>query len=382
MEAARLYLESSSISGVNHILASTKIYIRLFWITVVIAGFVGSGVLIHQSFEEWDEDPVKTTIDTLPIREMLFPKITVCPPKNTFTNLNYHIMMTENVTMDKETRDEILNYALELVNQLKFKEVMKNLSILEEENRYSNWYHGYTRVDLSSYKFHYKYGLYNSFWMNTGAVNGSVSTRNFEEKYDKNDVEKRIDTVVEIITPCLPELQEGELNISLHLELEQNRMNVGIERFEMRVGQNWEEFGNEIFIEKKYPLQSSNIRIRINFSRFVSDDDVKKVNIKKMPGFKVKWYYSGDIPPYIDQNSADMRDEFRRFVNLLSTINGNVSMDKFWKKVAKQRTSFLQQNVYSCDEEFIPIGYIQNNTKGATLFNIHMFIIFGCISKS
>ena len=70
--------------------------------------------------------------------------MTVCPPKNTFTNLNYDLMMTRNMTIDDETRKDLAHYAMKLVDNLKFNEVMKNLSMFHEENRYYNWYHGYT----------------------------------------------------------------------------------------------------------------------------------------------------------------------------------------------------------------------------------------------
>ena len=104
------FLESSSIGGLNHIATGRK-YIRLFWILVVLTGFIGAGVLIYQSFESWQESPVKTTIETLPISQITLPKVTVCPPKNTYTDLNYDLMMTENMTLDHETRNELANYA-------------------------------------------------------------------------------------------------------------------------------------------------------------------------------------------------------------------------------------------------------------------------------
>ena len=107
MENIRSFLESSTIHGLAYISTGRK-YVRLFWILVVIAGFTGAGVIIHQSFQSWDESPVKTTIETHPIAEITFPKVTVCPPKNTYTDLNYDLMMAENMTLDNETRNELL----------------------------------------------------------------------------------------------------------------------------------------------------------------------------------------------------------------------------------------------------------------------------------
>ena len=129
------FLESSSIGGLNHIATGRK-YIRLFWILVVLTGFIGAGVLIYQSFESWQESPVKTTIETLPISQITLPKVTVCPPKNTYTNLNYDLMMTENMTLDDDTRNVLMNYAKELLYENLYEEIIKNISMVEENNRY------------------------------------------------------------------------------------------------------------------------------------------------------------------------------------------------------------------------------------------------------
>lgn len=92
MEGVRTFLESSSISGLNHI-STTKKCARGFWVLVVITAFILSGVLISESFDSWSNSPVRTTIETLDMREIKFPKLTVCPPKNTFTDLNYDFML-------------------------------------------------------------------------------------------------------------------------------------------------------------------------------------------------------------------------------------------------------------------------------------------------
>ena len=116
MEGFRTFLESSTIHGLSYI-STTRRFARLFWILVVIIGILGASWLIKESFESWSDSPIKTTIETLPIDEIKFPKVTVCPPKNTFTDLNYDLMMTENHTLTDEMRDEMFKYALEVINK-------------------------------------------------------------------------------------------------------------------------------------------------------------------------------------------------------------------------------------------------------------------------
>ena len=125
MENVEDFLESSTIHGLAYI-ATGRNYIRILWMSVVIAGFTGAGVMIHQAFQDWNESPVKTTIETLPITEITFPKVTVCPPKNTYTDLNYDLMMTGNMTLDEETRYDLAKYAVELLFDNMFTSIMRS----------------------------------------------------------------------------------------------------------------------------------------------------------------------------------------------------------------------------------------------------------------
>ena len=104
MEGVRIFLESSTIHGLAHIL-TTKRLARLFWVLTVITGFSVAGFIIHLSLKSWSESPEKTTLETLPIAMVKFPIVTVCPPKNTFTNLNYDFMMAKNKSLPEELRN-------------------------------------------------------------------------------------------------------------------------------------------------------------------------------------------------------------------------------------------------------------------------------------
>ena len=116
MEGIKTFLESSTIHGLNYI-STTRKYVRLLWIFVIVTGFSVASLLIKESFDSWSESPVKTSIETLPISEIKFPKVTVCPPKNTFTDLNYDLMMPDNVTLTEKMRDEMFSYAVAVVNE-------------------------------------------------------------------------------------------------------------------------------------------------------------------------------------------------------------------------------------------------------------------------
>ena len=73
MEGVRTFLESSTIHGLTYI-STTKKYARILLILIVVAGFIGASLIIKESFVSWSESPVKTTIDTVPISDIKFPK--------------------------------------------------------------------------------------------------------------------------------------------------------------------------------------------------------------------------------------------------------------------------------------------------------------------
>ena len=100
MEEVRTFLTSSTIHGLTYIGISNRCIVKAFWIFVVITGFIISALMICQSFKVWSENPVTTTVETRPITEIKFPKVTVCPPKNTFTDLNYDLVALENITLN------------------------------------------------------------------------------------------------------------------------------------------------------------------------------------------------------------------------------------------------------------------------------------------
>ena len=129
MEGVRAFLETSTIHGLAYI-STTRRFIRFFWILNVLIGFTGAGVIIYQSFKGWSESPVRTTTETQPIDKLTFPKLTVCPPKHTYTDLNYDLMMTENMTLDNDTRTALANLATELLYDNLHKEILKNMYII------------------------------------------------------------------------------------------------------------------------------------------------------------------------------------------------------------------------------------------------------------
>ena len=126
-ENLKIFFESSTIHGLVY-WSTTSRLVKLFWIIVVITGFSVAGMLIQTSFKDWQESPIKTTVETVPISEVAFPKINVCPAKDTYTNLNYDLMMMEQngtrIFTDDEAYD-LRNNFIRHFQQLEFENLGK-----------------------------------------------------------------------------------------------------------------------------------------------------------------------------------------------------------------------------------------------------------------
>ena len=199
-------------------------------------------MIIYQSFEDWNNNPVKTTIDTRPMVEIKFPKVTVCPPKNTYTDLNYDLMMTENMTLDDKTRKILLKYAMDILYTQVYENVTKenitndrnntkhfhnseerlfdhlyetlktNMSMLTDNDKYFNWYFGYTEIRKP---FYFNQSLH--FILNSHSKNGTISNINFKDNLRSKTIKNQgnVSYVVKVYPPAYAKYNE---NVTLHFD--------------------------------------------------------------------------------------------------------------------------------------------------------------------
>ena len=212
MEHLKEYLELSTVHGLTQI-SRSKGLLKWLWIFIVFTCFVGSGVMIYYSFEAWYLSPVKTTIDTLSISNIKLPKVTVCPPKHTYTNLNYDILKIENATLGNTTKQMFLNFAFQTIDAAHHTDIMNNLSKLEEVDRYYNWYHGKSKLILPMFLLNTESPFLENK-IETAASSGFISTPYFGEQYKVGRVEEG--RVRKWIRVFVPKNFQGKANITLH----------------------------------------------------------------------------------------------------------------------------------------------------------------------
>ena len=76
------YFSETTVHGFRYVAEGGNIYEKLSWVILIIIGFILSGCIIFQSFKDWTDTPLQTTIDkvSMPIEDLYQPAITVCNP--------------------------------------------------------------------------------------------------------------------------------------------------------------------------------------------------------------------------------------------------------------------------------------------------------------
>ena len=75
------------------------------------------------------------------ISDIKFPLINVCPPRNTFTELNYYLAKAENIDLSMEIRQQLANQAAEYVLDEQFRYLELLQGVLEKMFPFFNQFH-------------------------------------------------------------------------------------------------------------------------------------------------------------------------------------------------------------------------------------------------
>ena len=343
MEMINQCLEASTVHGLSHISTSRRL-VRLFWILVVIAGFTLAAVLIYESFESWAESPVKTTIETLPIINLPFPKITVCPPKNTYTDLNLDLMNVGNMTFENDltngnsTASQLLEGFVEYFQHKDFKETIYNLSLTKETNKYRNWYKGTSLIpilitSLGSFISPNKIETY--------ATSGIVISPYFGDKFDINSFELKTSSVIEIKNPYYDAFDDdghyGNLTLKFKYDIE--------DEMEWIKVNNVQEFLNPK--EHEYELTIPNLEsVKVIFNRHF--DFWTDLKTKRFTGFRLEWVYNNKglnetIHRYYKTASLGHKNVYILYIVLANLVHSleQSSYEDLWRVVKQVKADWV-----------------------------------------
>ena len=216
MEGVKEFLESSTIHGLVYI-STTRRLVRLLWLSVVIGGFIGAGVLIQESFSSWATSPVSTTIQTLPISDLDFPNVTVCPPRNSFTSLYPDLLRSRNITLGEAERKKLVTDGVfDGVYNTRYPQFLAF-----RQQKYFNWYRGISREFIEYYDIYDDdVEVDKEYHIETTDLTGSVSTPYFGQVFDEKIFELDMTWVFTLYLP--DNLTEGtNLVVDFHYDSEE-----------------------------------------------------------------------------------------------------------------------------------------------------------------
>ena len=208
------FLESSTIHGLAHISTAKSTAARLAWVTIVVACFAIAISMITNSYKEWQESPVSTTITTHPISELQFPAVTVCPPRGSNTALNQALERVKHVDFTERERQKLINISREIFVELPSKNYARQMSeLLSPENIRSIADNGMSIPHFDRYT--------NTTTLTSRELQGSFSTPGFGNSEYKRDFYDRSHSLhYELIFPenISEILGEDSLVISVETE--------------------------------------------------------------------------------------------------------------------------------------------------------------------
>ena len=121
-KAVGSYFRETTVHGFRYVVEGENIYEKIFWVMVIIVGFICSGYIITASFQEWGETPLQTTVDkvSMPIEELAQPAITVChPPELQMPRRNRWMYMEKVLNwIDKSQGKYIMSLKINLASAL------------------------------------------------------------------------------------------------------------------------------------------------------------------------------------------------------------------------------------------------------------------------
>ena len=272
--------------------------------------------MIFESIKNWNENPISTSIETLPISQLTLPNLTVCPPKKSSLNLNYDIFHSDEKQLDKDTRKELIEYAMKVIQDEFSDEIMTNLSKIEDPERFYNWYHGYSQIMFPYYD--YTDNLLNYFVWTTD-TSANISTQYFGDKYDADKVDGNIAIRITFSVPT--EVRRDSKSI-LSLDVKRNIMKEFVD-------------SDQIYIRSLGVMDADLAEFRPNFTvpfesyyyfrhiRKVSDIDIKNMKLDNMPGFRFMWAYNTQTKQSRAYSNRNFNKQYRRsaFPSYLSLLN-------------------------------------------------------------
>ena len=292
MEVVREFLLSSTVHGLAHI-AETKQLSRLFWLATVLVGFSSAGFLIQQSFANWAASPVTTTLESFPLSQLSFPRLTVCPPKESHTSLNLLInrIETNSTEVDNGHKNRFRKVLPSIIFDTLFEE--KYSAFIRAANFSLGWYRGDTAINFSDKRSSL------DMTVTSAALTGEISSPFLGEALDDFTM-KDMEFTIKILVPTT---RKPDTKIVMKVEVDVMNRKGWHDR--MQVG--WDGEGREECLEMcgltpssltLTQLLDTQTYFYVNYSRTVKSEDGDWWTDRHNTGFSLLALLRQHSPPH------------------------------------------------------------------------------------
>ena len=348
------YFDVSSIHGFGHV-NGQKSFGKIFWLFVVTSGFVFAGFLVGQSFDSWRSNPISTVIETKPILESKFPDVVVCPPENTFTNLNLDLMNADSIELDEKLRESLVNHTTEMILDEEFFSAYADQNDVFEENKYKNWYTGFTLASLSHS---------NLVQVSTSSESGSFTSPFYGHPFKAEKFQIEADYEIFISPPKnISRYRSGKGYDNLCVEITKDTSDTSIKEVKeivkwyqgFNLGELLDGFKTETRCFKGKDFKQSITRARyakVAFNRVFSKRAFEGWTQKRFTGMSVSWYYTDSEgkkinilpePKYLNEEGNKI------FVTLVSLVENHHNGD-LWRKLKRFKVDIVNNESFKSTE--------------------------------
>ena len=193
-------------------------------------------------------------------------------------------MVSKDKALDNYNKYELTYYAIKLLQDQVYNDLITKFNKLEDDYRYYDWYYGdteikYPKVERAKWdREHIKYTH------KTHASSGFLSTPYFGESFDASKLDPKIGYYIALFLPPVANPEK----LSLHIDIEKH----SLKSYEQFYFNGSLIYANETIVSRTLKLNSNqNSTINIGYGRQSTSEALSNLQLIIMPGFKFKWYY-------------------------------------------------------------------------------------------
>ena len=303
-----------------------------------------------------------TTIETKAISEISFPTVTVCPPKGTFTNLNYDLVNINNSMFGIDQRQSLKSFIHKAIIDQEFEAVLEEDKSYKIRGKYESWFKGTTQFTLPETKSK------TTFFLWTTANEGEAESPNFGVDYSRRSFPLRLSYLLLIFPPKKfndDSFPLGKANVTydkkfkleIHVDTKESE-GEGSELIEISPSgfptSEIVRLSGPVDKNKTYPVlirsRKNTRQILIRFERQLTKKDLQDWNEKRNTGFRAKWYYTDSDGNKLNIESDDIQSVpmnalFVKFVKIYHVLLlKGLTKDRILKILKKEKMTFTEKN--------------------------------------